>query len=180
MAKSKQVESDFDLFGDAPSTSKRKHTAMPMGSAQGGPSGPAMLGGPSGPAMRGGPSGPAMQGGPSGPSMQCSCAKKTASSAPAKIVNVGFIGYGIQARTVLVPNIIKQGNVVVKAVCDCDKTRREAGAAFVNDYYKSNKKARLAKCKAVADSVTSSTTRALTPSALRRLTTGTPISAARP
>ncbi len=73
--------------------------------------------------------------------------KKTAEP----IVNVAYIGYGIQGRTVLVPRIINHPNVVVKAVCDCDKTRREAGAAFVNNYYKENKKSRLAKCKAVAD-----------------------------
>ena len=69
----------------------------------------------------------------------------------AKIVRMGFIGYGIQGRTVLVPHFIKQEQVVVKAVCDCDKTRREAAAEFVNNYYKENKKAKLAKCKAVAD-----------------------------
>ena len=76
--------------------------------------------------------------------------KKTAAKTAAT-VRVGFIGYGIQARTVLVPNFIKQPNVVVKAVCDCDRIRREAGTAFVNDYYRGNKKASLAKCKAVAD-----------------------------
>ena len=38
----------------------------------------------------------------------------------AKIVRMAFIGYGIQARTVLVPNLIKQPSVIVKAVCDCD------------------------------------------------------------
>ena len=68
-----------------------------------------------------------------------------------KTVKIAFIGYGIQGRTVLVPNIIKQKNVVVKAVCDCDRVRREAGAKYVNDYYKKNKKASLAKCRAVAD-----------------------------
>ena len=66
-------------------------------------------------------------------------------------INVAFIGYGIQGRRVLVPQFIKQEAVIVKAVCDCDRIRREAGAAFVNDYYKSHKKSRLAKCKAVAD-----------------------------
>ena len=55
-----------------------------------------------------------------------------------KTVKIAFIGYGIQGRTVLVPNIIKQKNVVVKAVCDCDRVRREAGAKYVNDYYKKN------------------------------------------
>ncbi len=53
MARRKPVD-DLDLFGDAPSTSKRKRTAAPIG--------PALQGGPSGPAMKGGPSGPAMQG----------------------------------------------------------------------------------------------------------------------
>ena len=76
--------------------------------------------------------------------------KSTAGTAEKK-VNIAFIGYGIQGRTVLVPNIIKQKNVVVKAVCDCDRVRREAGTKYVNDYYKKNKKTQLAKCKAVAD-----------------------------
>ena len=84
---------------------------------------------------------------PNGVHIMAKEVKKTAEP----IVNVAFIGYGIQGRTILVPRIINHPNVVVKAVCDCDKTRREAGAAFVNDYYKENKKSRLAKCKAVAD-----------------------------
>ena len=66
-------------------------------------------------------------------------------------VRLAFIGYGIQARTVLVPNLIKQPGVIVKAVCDCDKTRRKAGADQVNQYYRDNRKASLAKCKPVAD-----------------------------
>ncbi len=66
-------------------------------------------------------------------------------------VRLAFIGYGIQARTVLVPNLIKQPGVIVKAVCDCDKTRREAGTDQVNQYYRDNRKASLAKCKPVAD-----------------------------
>ena len=75
--------------------------------------------------------------------------KKGAAAAP--VVRMAFIGYGIQARTVLVPNFIKQPNVVVKAVCDCDRVRRNAGTKAVNDYYKKNGKAKLAVCKAVAD-----------------------------
>lgn len=67
------------------------------------------------------------------------------------VVRLAFIGYGIQARTVLVPNLIKQPSVIVKAVCDCDKTRRKAGADQVNQYYRDNRKASLAKCKPVAD-----------------------------
>ena len=75
--------------------------------------------------------------------------KKGAAAAP--VVRMAFIGYGIQARTVLVPNFIKQPNVVVKAVCDCDRVRRDAGTKAVNDYYKKNGKSKLAVCKAVAD-----------------------------
>ncbi|MBP5637883.1 MAG: Gfo/Idh/MocA family oxidoreductase, partial [Victivallales bacterium] len=85
----------------------------------------------------------------SGPAIQCTPTSSKKQSG--RIVNLAFIGYGIQARTVLVPKMIMQDNVVVKAVCDCDKVRREAGTDFVNEYYRSNKKARLAKCKAVAD-----------------------------
>ena len=81
--------------------------------------------------------------------------KKTAGKAAAgdrrKNVRVGFIGYGIQARTVLIPNFINQKNVVVKAICDCDRSRREAGARAVNDCYREHRRASLAKCRAVAD-----------------------------
>lgn len=66
-------------------------------------------------------------------------------------IKVGFIGYGIQARTVLVPNFIKQDSVIIKALCDCDSERRDAGVKFINDYYKKNGKSALAKCKAVSD-----------------------------
>ena len=79
------------------------------------------------------------------------CTAKKAAKAAAPAIRVGFIGYGIQARTVLVPNFIKQDTVIVKAVCDCDKVRCAAGAEAVNKYYRENKKSRLAKCKAVAD-----------------------------
>ena len=68
------------------------------------------------------------------------CTKKAAAKTAEKKVNMGFIGYGIQARTILIPHFIQQDAVVVKAVCDCDRVRREAGAQFVNDYYKENKK----------------------------------------
>ena len=80
-----------------------------------------------------------------------STVKAHAKPAAKKVVNLAFIGYGIQARTVLVPNFIKQENVVVKAVCDCDRVRREAGVKYVNDYYRKNRKSRLARCAAVAD-----------------------------
>lgn len=65
--------------------------------------------------------------------------KKGVAETAAKTVNLALIGYGIQARTVLVPHFIQQSNVVIKAVCDCDKVRCKAGAKHVNDYYKKNK-----------------------------------------
>ncbi|MBO4491486.1 MAG: Gfo/Idh/MocA family oxidoreductase [Lentisphaeria bacterium] len=79
-------------------------------------------------------------------------ARKTVKVQPeAKKIRLAFIGYGIQARTVLIPNFIKQDSVIVKAVCDCDRVRREAGTEFVNKFYRENRKSKLAKCKAVAD-----------------------------
>ena len=66
-------------------------------------------------------------------------------------INMGFIGYGMQGRTALVRHFIKHEGVVIKSICDCDKVRREAGAEAVNEYYRANKKSKLAKCKAVAD-----------------------------
>jgi len=78
-------------------------------------------------------------------------AAKPAAKSAVKVVNMGLIGYGIQARSVLVHHFIEQSNVVIKAVCDCDRVRREAGAKYVNDFYRKNKLAKLAKCKAVAD-----------------------------
>ena len=70
------------------------------------------------------------------------CEKKAAEKTTAKTVSVAFIGCGIQAVSVLIPNFLKQKNAVVKAVCDCDKVRCEAAAQKVNDYYKENKKAK--------------------------------------
>ena len=42
--------------------------------------------------------------------------KKSAGKAEAKQISVAFIGCGIQAMSVLIPNIIKQKNAVVTAV----------------------------------------------------------------
>ena len=77
--------------------------------------------------------------------------KKAAVTTEKKQVSVAFIGCGIQACSVLIPNFLKQKNVVVKAVCDCDKVRCAAAAKKVNDFYKENKKSKLAKCQTVAD-----------------------------
>ena len=83
--------------------------------------------------------------------MEKKCVKKTAAKRAGKQVSVAFIGCGIQAVSVLIPNFLKQKNAVVKAVCDCDKVRCEAAAQVVNDYYTEHKKAKLAKCQTVAD-----------------------------
>ena len=67
---------------------------------------------------------------------------------PGEKRNIAMIGYGIQMRTALIPQFLNKKyapNVRIVAVCDCDKTRREAGANQVNKAYKSN------GCRAVAD-----------------------------
>jgi predicted dehydrogenase len=63
-------------------------------------------------------------------------------------LRAAMIGYGIQMRTALIPQFLDRNHaseVEIVAVCDCDKTRREAGAKQVNGAYKTN------SCKAVAD-----------------------------
>ncbi|MBO7683756.1 MAG: Gfo/Idh/MocA family oxidoreductase [Kiritimatiellae bacterium] len=64
---------------------------------------------------------------------------------PGEKRNVALIGIGIQGRFLL-GEFLKQKNVRVVAICDCDKTRREDGAARVDRHYKGG-----AKCRAVAD-----------------------------
>ncbi len=80
--------------------------------------------------------------------------KKTAAKKPAKaaLPRVAFIGMGIQARTMLLPQFLAE-DVVVATICDCDKIRREAGVKQVNDYYAANegKKGLVGVCKAEAD-----------------------------
>ena len=83
--------------------------------------------------------------------MEKKCSKKSVAGSAEKQISVAFIGCGIQAVSVLIPNIIKQKNAVVKAVCDCDKVRCQLAADKVNNYYKENKQAKLATCKTVAD-----------------------------
>ena len=65
--------------------------------------------------------------------------------APGEKRAVAMIGYGIQMRTALIPQFLRQPNVRIVAVCDCDKSRRAAGVKQVNDAYKAN------DCKEVAD-----------------------------
>lgn len=65
---------------------------------------------------------------------------------PGEKRTVAMIGYGIQMRTALLPQFLGENElckklrdtVKVVAVCDCDKTRAEAGAKQVNDSYGDN------------------------------------------
>lgn len=71
---------------------------------------------------------------------------------PGEKRKIAMIGCGIQMRTALIPQFLgKSGaegvekKIEIVAVCDCDKTRREAGAKQVNDACGNN------NCRAVAD-----------------------------
>lgn len=77
--------------------------------------------------------------------------EKAVKKAPA-LKRVAFIGMGIQARTMLLPQFLAE-DVVVATICDCDKTRSEAGVKQVNDFYaeNENKKALVGICKAESD-----------------------------
>ena len=84
----------------------------------------------------------------------CKCAKPAARKAAAKaeLPRLAFIGMGIQSRTMLLPQFLAHP-VVVATICDCDKSRREAGVKQVNDTYAKDeaKKAYVGVCKAEAD-----------------------------
>ncbi|MBQ2628504.1 MAG: Gfo/Idh/MocA family oxidoreductase [Kiritimatiellae bacterium] len=72
---------------------------------------------------------------------------------PGEKRRVAMIGYGIQMRTALIPQFSGKSKYCAKlrdtvkivAVCDCDKTRAEAGAKQVNEIYGDS------ACKAVLD-----------------------------
>ena len=72
---------------------------------------------------------------------------------PGEKRRVAMIGYGIQMRTALIPQFAGKAKFCAKlrdtvrivAVCDCDKTRAEAGAAQVNEIYGDS------ECQAVLD-----------------------------
>ena len=96
-------------------------------------------------------------------------------------LRIGCIGYGIQMRTALIPQLFgklkadgteKLAEIV--AVCDCDKARAAAGAKHVNDHYKSD------KCRAVADFRDILRDESIDASASRPPTTGTPTWPSRP
>ena len=72
---------------------------------------------------------------------------------PGEKRRIAMIGYGIQQRTALIPQFAGTAKycaklrdlVMIVVVCDCDKTRAEAGAAQVNEIYGDT------GCKAVLD-----------------------------
>ena len=83
--------------------------------------------------------------------MEKKCRKRAAAKTAEKQITMALIGCGFQGTITLIPNFICHENVVIKMVCDCDVVHRENVAQYVNNYYRENKKAKLAKCKAVAD-----------------------------
>ena len=64
---------------------------------------------------------------------------------PGEKRTVAMIGIGIQGRTALLPQFLKQENIRVAAVCDCDLDRLADAQKRVNDYYKTN------DCKTYSD-----------------------------
>lgn len=66
--------------------------------------------------------------------------------------HVALIGIGIQGREVLLKEFISR-DVIVAAICDCDRVRREDGVRRVNEYYgaRDELKSLVGTCKAVAD-----------------------------
>lgn len=79
-------------------------------------------------------------------------AKTTSKKPVAPMKRAAFIGLGIQAREMLMPQFLKLP-VVIATVCDCDKTRRDFAAKVVNEAYANDpeKKAFAGKCKVEAD-----------------------------
>ena len=64
---------------------------------------------------------------------------------PGEKRTVAMIGIGIQGRNALLPQFLNQKNVVVAAVCDCDKVRLADAKKRVDDFYKNT------ACQAYAD-----------------------------
>jgi len=54
---------------------------------------------------------------------------------PGEPINVAMIGVGIQGREALLPQFLRQKNVRVAAICDCDKTRMQDAVGRVNRHY---------------------------------------------
>lgn len=64
---------------------------------------------------------------------------------PGEKRTVAMIGIGIQGRNALLPQFLNQKNIVVAAVCDCDKVRLADAKKRVDDFYKNT------ACQAYAD-----------------------------
>ena len=71
---------------------------------------------------------------------------------PVGKATLALIGAGKQGRNLL-HAFLGQPNLVVTAVCDCDRVRREDRARVVNDYYAANPQLGVpgTACRAVAD-----------------------------
>ena len=79
--------------------------------------------------------------------------KKTSVKTPgADRPTVAIIGFGIQARTGLLPQFLAAG-AAVRVICDCDRVRREAGVKQAEEYYASHPEcaALVGTCRAEAD-----------------------------
>ena len=76
---------------------------------------------------------------------------KAKTNAKPAMKRLAVIGMGIQSRTMLLPQFLREEGVAVVAICDCDKTRREAGAKQANDFYKANRKELAGVCKPESD-----------------------------
>ena len=64
---------------------------------------------------------------------------------PGEKRTVAMIGIGIQGRSALLPQFLRQKNIRVAAVCDCDKVRVADAKKRVDKFYKNT------NCKAFAD-----------------------------
>ncbi len=77
----------------------------------------------------------------------CVTAKKSTQNS---MINMGFIGMGIQNRGLL-DAFLHHKNVRVLAVCDVDTTRRTAAQERVNEYYKAHPEIGAPECAAYPD-----------------------------
>jgi predicted dehydrogenase len=64
----------------------------------------------------------------------------TLRAAPSDRVNVAMIGCGKMANDYHIPELLRQADVQMVAVCEVDKNRREHAAKRVNDKYSTDKK----------------------------------------
>ena len=70
---------------------------------------------------------------------------------PGERLNFALVGCGIQGRGLL-GGFLKQKDILVRAVCDCDRIRREESAKTVVNYYATKEKPAMnVDCAALAD-----------------------------